>query len=106
MSSKAPPLTTPFPPDVVEFAAERGLTESLAAVRSLTEDVFPGAPLTVTLQSDPEIAEERGVVFEVDVAGLDEEQLFTGQRKWTAGLFGRCPAAHVHAFRLGMWASA
>jgi hypothetical protein len=61
--------------------------------------------LTVRVEDDPEIPDERYVVIEVDVTGWEEDPLFAAQQGWTTELFAHCPAPHVHFFRLGMVAS-
>ena len=102
--------TTSLPPaawssEVALFAAERGVAATLPEVLAMTSRLFANSPITVGLEDDPETA-DRVIVFAVDVAGMEEESLYTAQRQWTARLFQHCPPAHVQAFRLGLWASA
>ncbi|HBI42077.1 MAG TPA: hypothetical protein DDY78_04350 [Planctomycetales bacterium] len=105
VSSTAPPLT--LPADVVAFAAENGVADYLPRIAEMTQQVFShAASISVLLQDDPDIADNRTIVFEMDVAGFEVEQLVAAQHRWTAALFQHCPATHVHFFVPGLWASA
>ena len=99
---KALPAITP---EVAAFAAEAGVSEYLIPVVEMTRRRFPTAPLTVLVEDDPEIPNERYLVIEADVTGWEEDALFAAQQGWTTDLFAHCPATHVHFFRLGMVAS-
>jgi hypothetical protein len=94
-----------LPADVTAFAAERGVADYLLPVWAMTQRVFP-APVVVQVEEDAEIADWRYILFDVDVTGWNEQQLFAAQRQWTASIFQHCPATHVHLFRIGLWASA
>jgi hypothetical protein len=90
------------PAEVRAFAEEQGVTGFLPAVLTLTRRIFPGAPLRVLVDDDPEIANDRHIVLEVEVAGLDVQQMFEAQRQWTADIFKHCPAIHAPVFRIMM----
>jgi hypothetical protein len=94
------------PPEVLKFAEESGVSEYLYPVMELANSIFPGRPMTVLLEGDPEIANDWHIVFEVDVSDLSVEDLVSGQRRWTEGLFERCPSTHVCIFRFGWTESA
>jgi hypothetical protein len=95
-----------LPADVTAFAAEHGVADYVAPVQEMTRRVFPGAPVTLLVEEDAEIADRRYIAVEVDVTGMDERQLFAAQRQWTASIFQHCPATHVHCFCLGVVTSA
>jgi hypothetical protein len=106
MSTTVTALPLPvIPPEVSAFAAEAGVRDYLLPVVEMTRRLFPMAPLSVFVEVDPEIPNERYIVLEVDVTGWREEPLFAARQGWTSDLFVHCPATHVHSFRLGMVAS-
>jgi hypothetical protein len=103
MSTTTTPAALPtVPPEVSQFAAESGVSAYLSQVLQLAHSIFPGRPMTVLLEGDPEIANDWHIVFEVDVASLSVDELIAGQERWIEGLFQLCPSTHVCVFRLGM----
>jgi hypothetical protein len=100
MSQTTTPDQANIPADVAAFAAERGVADYLPAVQVMTERVFPNAPVTVRLEDDPEIVDERHIVFEVDVAGLDVLRYAELHWQWSRELFRVCPPTHVCLFGL------
>lgn len=95
-----------LPPEVLTFAAEQGVTDYLPAVLEMTRRIFPDVPLTVLVEDDPEIANDRHIVFEVDVTALNEAQLRERRQRWIREIFDHCPSTHAPVFRIGMVASA
>jgi hypothetical protein len=95
-----------IPLEVFEFASENDAQYYLGPVMKLAHGIFPGRPMTVLLEGDPEIANDWHIVFEVDVTGLSVEALLAGQRRWSEGIFQRCPATDVSIFRFGWTESA
>jgi hypothetical protein len=93
------------PTDVTAFAVKNGVADYVLPVLEMARCIFPGRPITPRVEEDAEILEERYIAMQVDVSGLDENQLFAAQQQWSAGIFQQCPAVHVHLFSLGMWAS-
>src|SRR5207302_3758916 len=64
----------PVSPEVLAFAAEQGVSAYLPAVLAMTQRLFPDARrFAVLVEDDPEIANDRHIVIEVDVTGLDAE---------------------------------
>lgn len=107
MNTTTTPAALPtVPPEVLQFAAESGVSNYLYPVMELANSLFPGRPMTVLLEGDPEIENDWHIVFEVDVTGVAEDDILAGQRRWSAGLFERCPSTHVCVFRLGLAATA
>jgi hypothetical protein len=95
-------LLSALPPEVLAFAAEAGVTDYLPAVLEMTRRIFPDVPPTVLVEDDPEIANDRHIVFQVDVTALNDAQLDSASQQWMRELFDHCPSTHVPVFRLGM----
>jgi hypothetical protein len=107
MSSTTTPAALPaVPPEVLQFAAESGVSDYLYPVMELSNSILPGRPMRVLLEGDPEIENDWHIVFEVDVTGVAEDDIFAGQRRWSAEIFERFPSTHVRIFRLGLTATA
>ena len=88
------------PADVTAFAAEHGVADYLPAVLEMTRQVFPTSAITVRVEEDAEIFDMRFILMDVDVAGLDVDQLVAAHNLWSAGLFAHCPPTHAHLFSL------
>jgi len=58
--------------------------------------------MTVFVDEDPEIANDRHIILDVDVTGFDAERMFRCQQNWTCEIFQHCPSTHVCVFRLSM----
>jgi hypothetical protein len=94
--SSAPQPTVP--PEVVTFAREQGVEQYLAPLIELTRQVYPTATrFEVFAEDDPEIANDRHIVFELDVE-LDVEQALEADQHWRDGLFRIVPAPLVCVF--------
>jgi hypothetical protein len=89
------------PPEVWTFAAEQGASDYVYPLIELMQRLFPGRPLTVLLEDDPEIVNDRHIVIEADVTGMTVDELVAAQRGWSSGIFRHCPATHVPIFRSG-----
>lgn len=95
--SSAPQPTAP--PEVLTFAREQGVEQYLPALIELARQVYPSATrFEVFTEDDPEIANDRHIVFELDVP-LNVEQGLEADRHWREGLFRICPAPLVCVFR-------
>ena len=93
----APPA---LPAEVSAFADEQGVAAYLPAVLERTRRVFPAARrLAVLVADDPEIPDDRHIVFEVDVP-LTVPEALAAERRWSEELFQICPAPLVCVFRL------
>jgi hypothetical protein len=102
MSSATVPLPV-IPPEVLAFAQEQGVAAYLPAVLEMTRRIFPTAPMTVLVEDDPEIANDRHIVLEVQVPDeASVDALLQSRQQWTGDIFRYCPATHVCVFRLGM----
>jgi hypothetical protein len=88
---------------VQAFAAEQGVAAYLPAVLEMTQRHFPNARrMAVIVEDDPEIANDRHIVIEVDVAGLTPEQYVEIDWEWGRKLFDIVPAPLICVFRLGL----
>ncbi len=88
--------------DVRAFAEEQGVARYLPTVLENTQRLFPNAQrLAVRVVEDPEIANDRHIVFEVDVP-LAVPEARAAQRRWNDALFAACPAPLVCVFTLSM----
>jgi hypothetical protein len=99
--AKSEPLPE-VPAEVRAFAEQEGVTAYLPAVLEMTRRIFPAAPLRMFVEDDPEIPDDRHLVLKVELSGLDAQQLFEAQRRWTGDIFRHCPATHVPVFRIRM----
>jgi hypothetical protein len=103
MSQTTPTLAPPgLAPELLAFATEQGVMPYLRPVLEMTSHVFQGRPMTVYVDEDPEIANDRHIVIDVEVTGFDAEQMFACQQDWIHHIFQKCPATHVCVFRLGL----
>ena len=89
-----------IPPEVGAFAREQGVEKYLPELVELARQVYPSATrFDVFTEDDPEIANDRHIVFELDVP-LTVEQALEADHHWSEGLFRICPAPLVCVFRL------
>jgi hypothetical protein len=96
-------LSIPVPREVQAFAAEAGVAPYLPSVLAMTRRRFPDAlRLTVLVEEDPEIANDRHIVIEVDVQGITAEQYVEADWQWGHELFQLCPAPLICVFRLSL----
>ena len=89
-------------PDVLAFASTQGVMKYLHPVLQMTDQVFRNRPITVSIDEDPEIVNDRHIIVDVDVTGLNAEQMVECQERWNTQVFEHCPSTHVCVFRLGM----
>jgi hypothetical protein len=90
-----------IPPEVQEFAAEKGVSPYLNAVIALARQAFPSSALCVSLGQDAEDETHRYIALDVEVGGQATEELLAGQRTWSAGVSRVCPSRLAVHFVLG-----
>ena len=83
----ASPVLTPgtkqFSPDLIAFAEENGVGDSLSPLLEMTRRIFPTARrIDVYLEEDPEIANERYIVYDVAVPGQSPDQATEAHHLW------------------------
>ncbi len=89
-----------IPPEVHAFAREQGVEQYLTELIELARQVYPSATrFDVFTEDDPEIANDRHIVFELDVP-INLEQAREADRRWHTGVFRIVPAPLVCVFRL------
>src|SRR5438094_838844 len=92
-----------FPADVAAFAARQEVVDYLLPVWQMTQIVFPMAQrMTVRLEADPEIPNERHITFEVHARELDVSRYVELHWQWSRELFQICPPTHVCLFSLDL----
>jgi hypothetical protein len=89
------------PPEVEEFAVEKGIGPYLPAVIALAQQAFPSASLFVSVGRDTEEERHEYIAFDIADAVLTAEELLAGQRFWSAGITHVCPSRHAVYFVLG-----
>jgi hypothetical protein len=89
------------PPDVQEFAREKGVSQYLPPLIQLVRRAFPASTLAVSLGRDAEDETHQYIALDVDASGLDSAQLLAGQRSWSEGVSQLCPSARAVYFVLG-----
>ncbi|MBV9121822.1 MAG: hypothetical protein JO112_00505 [Planctomycetes bacterium] len=90
-----------IPPEVQEFAREKGVHQHLNAVIDLARQAFPSSALCVSLGQDAEDERHKYIALDVEAGGLATEELIAGQRTWSAGIHRVCPSRHSVYFVLG-----
>jgi hypothetical protein len=96
----AAPQTAPsWPADVLDFAARHQIECYLEPLLAATRQVYPTArSLRVSLELDPEIRDDRHIVFDVEVPQTDIADYVKAQHRWTDELFRLCPTPLVCRF--------
>src|SRR5436309_1970759 len=91
-----------FPPEVLAFAAGRGVSDYLMPLLDLTRRCFPGVEVTVKQEDDYEIPGLGWIVFELPVyETLDDEPRRAAHDRWIEELVRTIPPAARGAFVLG-----
>jgi hypothetical protein len=102
MSRAASPPAVPIPEEVNAFATAQGVQAEILAVFEMTRQLFPGAAISVEMDEDPEIANERHIVVVAKGVELPVEQAVATEWEWHRSLFQCCPAPLTWVFRLGL----
>src|SRR5271170_3807181 len=95
-------LPIAIPQEVIDFAAQEGVSSYLPAVLEMTTRVFPGGLREVIVEDDPEIANDRHILVVVKATNLDVPHGLESRWRWHGGSFDCCPAPLVCAFRLDL----
>src|SRR5438105_2702752 len=91
-----------WPQDVLAFAAEQGVGTYLPGVVEMSRRVFPRAALSVMIEDDPEIANDRHIVVTVTAPDPTAAEALEARWEWHRELFACCPSTLVYHFRLGL----
>ena len=88
--------------DVSDFAREQGVERQLPRLVDLSHRIFPTASrFQILLEADPEIADDKHIVFFLTVP-LDVGESLDADRSWIEGLNRLCPKPKVCVFRLSL----
>jgi hypothetical protein len=100
----APPVPAApwtWPADVVEFAEHEKVRGYLDPLRQAIDRIYPTArSVKVYVSEDPEIRDDRHIVFDVHVPEVDLADFRAAKRRWHDELFRICPAPLAPVFRL------
>lgn len=92
---------TVVPPEVREFAAEKGVGRYLDAVIDLARQAFPSSVLSASLGQDAEDEAHQYIALDVEADDRTVEELLAGQRVWSEGVGRVCPSRQAVYFVLG-----
>lgn len=96
-------VNSAFPAEVVAFATANGVEHCLQPLLEATHRIFPTARFVkVQIDDDPEIRDDRHILYYVQVAGLSLTESRTAARQWNDESFRICSAPLVSIFRLRM----
>ncbi len=90
-----------IPPEVREFAAEKGVSRYLGAIIDLARQAFPSSGLSVSLGQDAEDETHQYIALDVEVGCCTAEELLAGQRVWSGGIGRVCLSRQAVCFVLG-----
>jgi hypothetical protein len=103
MSAPAKAATLPqVPPEVLSFAAEKGVSDFVVPVLEMTARAFAGCPLKMFVEYDYEEPEWQYIVVAADVTGYSTEQAVAAQHWLSAEYVRTVPAAFRQYFVSGM----
>lgn len=93
-----------IPKDVMSFASTERVEEHLPGVLEMTRRLFGHCSrrLEIYLEDDPEIVNDRHIVFGVEVPSRDASLAFQARWSWCHHIFDYCPSASVHFFRIAL----
>jgi hypothetical protein len=89
------------PPEVRDFAAEKGVHRYLGAVIELARQAFPASALSVSLGQDAEDETHQYIALDIEAGGRTTDELLAGQRAWSGGIGRVCPSRQAVYFVLG-----
>jgi hypothetical protein len=95
-------MTIQVPEDVSTFAVEQKVDVYLPAILLMTKQIFPAAEMSVVVEDDPEIPEDRHIIVQTRQVQLSIEEAMQGRWNWCRNIFDACPAPLVCVFRLGL----
>jgi hypothetical protein len=90
-----------FPAEVLAFATASQVEDCLQPLLEAAHRIFPTARFVkVQIDDDPEIRDDRHILFHVQVAGLSLEQSRAAGKQWNQELFRICSPVRSCVFRL------
>lgn len=89
--------------EVEEFSRQQHVAEYLRPVIEMTQQAFPShRRIVVTLDEDPEIADDRHILLTIEVGRLEVSELIAAQDEWFHRIFEICPSTLVCLFRFSL----
>jgi hypothetical protein len=89
--------------DIVAFANREKVTDYLDLLYEATQRVFPTAKkISVILEEDPEIRDDRHILFEVQDPRDDLGNYVDAVHRWNDELYKVCPSPLMCTFRLAL----
>ena len=90
-----------FPAEVLAFAVASGVEDYLQPLWEAAHRIFPTARfIKVQIDDDPEIRDDRHILYNVHVPGLPLEQSRSARNRWIEELFRICSSVRSYVFRL------
>lgn len=90
-----------FPAEVLAFAVASQVEDCLQPLLEATHRIFPTVRFVkVQIDDDPEIRDDRHILYNVQVAGLSLEQSRAAGKQWNQELFRICSPVRSCVFRL------
>jgi hypothetical protein len=90
-----------WPEDIRQFAAQHDAESYLEPLKQALARLFPTATKAkVILELDPELRDERAIVFDVSVPEVDIPDYVAACWNWHAEALRVCPAVKAWIFRL------
>ncbi len=90
-----------WPADVIQFAVQRQVETYLEPLLGALQRLYPTVTSSrVFLSEDPEILDDRHIVFDVRLSQKDVPDYVAAMNAWDKELFRICPAPLVCTFRL------
>jgi hypothetical protein len=92
-----------FSREVLTYAVANRVEDYLQPLLETTHRIFPAARwVKVQIEDDPEIRDDRHILFEVKVPDVGLENARRARKAWIEELFRVCPAPLVCVFRLSL----
>lgn len=88
--------------EACDFALEHGVSAELPVVLEMTHRLFPQAMVSVFVEDDPEIANDRHIVILAKGVNLTVDDAVEATWDWHREMSTCCPAPLVCVFRLGV----
>jgi len=97
------PTTWPWPADVVALATQENVLPFLEPLREMTHQLIPtGHWRGAHVEHDPELADLRWIIFDVQVPGLTVPEAVEVEKRWIRELLRICPPQVALHFLLGL----
>jgi hypothetical protein len=95
------PAEWQWPEDVVAFAEANQVRTCLEPLLEATRQLFPTAnSLHIYLEADPELRDERYIVFEVNVPDVPPPRSLEPREKWIHEMAQLCHGLLINPFHL------